>query len=180
MRRRSAIFLTACAILAAASSPVAAAEGEPEHPPRIGTIQIVTLDVFSPEEAANGWVYRAANAVHVETRKSTIRRFLLFHEGDPYDPAKLAETERNLRAQPFIKSATAVAGPAHDGVVDVVVTTQDTWTTEPGASFGSKGGATTYGFSFDEKNLLGTGRKLSFAYDKGTERTTRSFSYEDP
>jgi hypothetical protein len=169
-----------CAILAAGRSVVVAQEGEPATPARIGTIQIVTLDVFSPAEAANGWIYRAANAVHIETHKSTIRRFLLFREGDPYDPAKLAETERNLRAQAFIKSATITAGPEHDGVVDVVITTQDTWTTEPGASFGSKGGTTTYGFSFDEKNLLGTGRKLSFAYDKGTERTTRSFSYEDP
>lgn len=136
--------------------------------------------MFSPEEAEKGWVYRAANAVHVKTRSSVVRRFLLFREGDPYDPARLAESERNLRALPFIKFASVTAGPEHDGVVDVRVVTQDAWTTEPGASFGSKGGVTTYGFDFLERDLLGWGKQFSISYDKGTERTVRALDYQDP
>ena len=76
-------FLLSLAVLAGS---VASAE-----PLRVGTITIHALDVYSSEEASKGWVYRAANSVHVQTRKSTIRRFLLFHEGDPYEPAKLAD-----------------------------------------------------------------------------------------
>ena len=147
---------------------------------RVGTITIRTLNVFSPEEASRGWPYRWANALHITTRPSVIRRFLLFHEGEPYNAELLAQTERNLRALTFIKLASVVAQAPHDGVVDVVVTTQDGWTTEIGGNFGSKGGVTTYGVDLSEKNVLGTGKQVSFSYDKGTERTTRSLAFTDP
>jgi outer membrane protein assembly factor BamA len=147
---------------------------------RIGRIDIHTLDVFSPEEASHGWIYRTANVLHIKTRDDFIRKYLLFQEGDPYDPAVLAESERNLRALHFIKLASVVAGTPHDGVVDVDVTTQDGWTLELGGNLGSSGGQTTYGVSLSENNLLGTGRRVSIDYDKEFERTVRSFSFTDP
>ena len=151
-----------------------------EEPLRIGRIDIRTEDVFTAEEARRGWVYAAANSIHVSTHPSVIRKFLLFREGDPYTPAVLAETERNLRAQEFLKSASVVAGPPHDGVVDVEVVTQDSWTTQPGLSIGGTGGATTFGVTFEEKNFLGSGRSVSGTYDRGTERTNRFLSITDP
>jgi hypothetical protein len=154
------------------------AAGPPK--PRIGRITIQALDVFSPSEAARGWVYRTANAVRFETHPSVIRKFLLFREGDVYDPVRLVETERNLRKLPFLKSAAVAASAEHDGLVDVAVVTQDAWTTEPGISIGGKGGVTTYGFTLREKDFLGTGRLVSLAYDKGTERTTTTLEYVDP
>jgi len=156
------------------------AQEAPGEPPRIGTITVRALDVFSPEEAARGWLYRTANAVRFNTRESVIRKFLLFREGDVFDPLRLDETERNLRVLPFLKSALVTAGQPHDGVVDVEVITQDAWTTEPGVSFGGKGGVTTYGFDLKEKDFLGTGRTLAIAYDKEAERSNRSFEYIDP
>jgi len=147
---------------------------------RIGRIRIESNDVFSADEASKGWIYRAANSIHIETRPSFLREQLLFQEGDPLDIALLAETERNLRALPFIKSASVIASAPHDGVSDVLVVTQDAWTTEPGGSFGSKGGRTTYSFELTETDLLGRGQLLSFAYAQETERTTRSIVFEDP
>ncbi len=151
-----------------------------EGRPRVGAIRVRALDVFSPEEASRGWLYRTANAVRFQTREAVIRRFLLFREGEPFDPARLEETERNLRALPFLKAATVTAGPPNDGVVDVEVVTQDAWTTEPGISFGGKGGATTYGFVLKEKDFLGSGRQIAISYDKDIERTNRSVRYVDP
>ena len=150
------------------------------EPLRVGHITIRSLNVFSPQEAASGWFYRVADALHISTRTSTVRRFLLFQEGDVYDPEQLAQTERNLRALPFIKLASVTASPPHDGIVDVEVITQDGWTTEIGGSFGSKGGVTTYGVNLSEKDLLGTGRTVAVGYDKGTDRITRSFGFKDP
>jgi outer membrane protein assembly factor BamA len=121
---------------------------------RVGTIQIESNDVFTPEEAAKGWFYRAANSIHLPTRTSFLRKQLLFKEGEVLNIARLAETERNLRALPFIKSASVTASAPHDGISDVLVVTQDAWTTEPGGSFGSKGGRTTYSFEFQETDLL--------------------------
>jgi hypothetical protein len=138
------------------------------------------VNVFSPEEAARGWLYRAANAVHIQTRESVIRKFLLFREGDPYDSTRLEETERNLRALPFLRAASVLPGPRHDGLVDVEVTTQDAWTTQPGISYGKKGGVTTYSFSFEEKDLLGTGRSARVSYGKDVDRINRSVAYKDP
>lgn len=151
-----------------------------DEPLRVGHITIRSLNVFSPEEAARGWLYRAADALHIETRESVIRKFLLFREGEPYDPARLEETERNLRVLPFLKAASVLPGPPHDGVVDVMVTTQDAWTTQPGISFGKKGGVTTYSFSFEEKDLLGTGRSATISYGKDPDRIDRLVEYKDP
>src|SRR5262249_15079097 len=121
-----------------------------EEPLRIGSITIQTVDVFSPDEAARGWLYRAADRLHATTNESVIRRFLLFEEGAPYDPEALAETERNLRALRFLKSAQVVAGTPHDGVVDVEVLTQDAWTFQLGLSVGSVAGKLIGGISLGE------------------------------
>jgi hypothetical protein len=164
-------------VLLALSIPLAAPADEPL---RIGRITIRSVNVFSPEEAARGWLYRAADAVHFETRESVIRKFLLFREGDPYDSTRLEETERNLRALAFLKAASVLPGPKHDGLVDVEVTTQDAWTTQPGISYGKKGGVTTYSFSFEEKDLLGTGRSAQISYGKDVDRINRFVEYKDP
>jgi hypothetical protein len=161
-------FLLAAAILAE------------EEPLRIGRITVTSLDVFAPEEAERGWVYRTANALHVGTRPDTIRKFLLFEEGDSYDPTVLAQTERNLRQLDFLKSAQVKAGKPHDGVVDVEVVTQDAWTTEIALSAGSAGGETRWGVGLVEGNLLGRGKQLALSYVDGFERTDRRIEFRDP
>jgi len=173
--RAGPILAAACLVLAALPGPSRAADSL-----RVGTITVRTLDVYTAAERASGWPYRAAAAVHVRTRESVVRKFLLFHEGDPYEPERLAETERNLRALGFIKRASVVAGPPHDGVVDITVTTQDTWTTEPSLVLSRKGGVSTFGVSLLERDLLGTGRELQIAYDEEPTRITRSFAFTDP
>jgi len=147
---------------------------------RVGQVSVRALDVFAPQEAAQGWVYRAANALRFQTREAVIRQFLLFREGDPYNPARLEETERNLRGLPFLKSASVTGGLPHDGVVDIEVETQDAWTTEFGLSLGGKGGQTTYGFDLKDKDFLGLGKTLALSYDRGIDRITRLLQYQDP
>ena len=159
-----------------AAGTAAAAAG----PVRIGVVRIESNNVFAPEEAAKGWFYRLADRIHITTKEGFLRKQLLFREGDVLDIAKLAETERNLRALPFIKSASVIASAPVDGVSDVLVVTQDAWTTQPGGSFGSKGGKTTYSAEFQETDLLGWGKSISLSYDQGSERTTRSILYQDP
>lgn len=147
---------------------------------QIRSITIQALDVFSGDEAAHGWIYSLTNAVHVQTRESVIRKFLLFSEGDVFDARRIAETERNLRNLGFIKSASIAVSRPDRGFVDVTVTTQDSWTTEPGVSFGSKGGTSSFGFELQESNLLGTGRKMELLYENTGERTRSGIEYHDP
>ena len=153
---------------------------EPEGAPlRIGKITIRTVNVFSPEEATSR-LYRSMNRAHVTTRPSVIRKFLLFKEGDSYDPKKLEETEKNLRELGFLKSAAVTAGAPHGGLVDVLVVTQDSWSLLPGVPIASNGGQTTYGLQLLERNLLGEGRELSISYNKDVQRITRILEYFDP
>jgi hypothetical protein len=54
-----------------------------------------------------------------------IRRFLLLREGEPCNELRRAESERILRAQPFIADASVQAVANADGSVDLVVRTAD-------------------------------------------------------
>ncbi len=149
-------------------------------PLRVGRITIETQPVYDSTEAARGGFYRAVNALHVQTRASLIRSFLLFHEGDPYDPAKLAETERNLRLFSFLTSASVTASPPHDGVVDVAVVTHDAWTTDVTGDFSNEGGISTYTVDLSQKNLFGSGSELDLRVDRGVERRANGIELLSP
>ena len=161
-------------VLALVLSPVAAAQL------RIGKIIINPVDVYSDTEAKVGAFYRLADKLHIETRPSVIRKFILFREGDAFSAEKLAETERNLRALHFIKSASVTASEPHDGFVDVTVTTQDAWSIAPETNAGNKGGETTYGANITDTNLLGLGKEVSVQWDKTVDRTRAGIDYQDP
>jgi len=158
----------------------AALSAQTEPPLRIGTITIRPLDVYSNAEAGHGRLYRLADRLHIETRPSVIEKFLLFREGDVYSPERLAETERNLRALGFLKSASVVASPPHDGVVDITVTTQDSWSIAPETQAGSKGGKSTVGATLSETNLLGLGKDLELGWQNGVDRSRLGIGYSDP
>lgn len=146
----------------------------------IGKVTIHALDVYSREEAEHGSVYRLADRLHKETRRGVIAQFLLFHEGDVYSPAMLEETERNLRALSFLKSASVVASPPHDGIIDVTVTTQDAWSIAPETQAGSKGGANTFGADIEDSNLFGFGKQFGVGWNHGVDRNSLSVNYNDP
>jgi len=146
----------------------------------VGSITIRTDDVYSDEETSRGSLFRLADKLHVETRPEVIRKFLLFHEGDVYEPARLLETERNLRALGFIRSVSIVSELPHDGVVDVVVETADAWSLQPGTNAGSRGGVSTFGFDLTDSNIGGTGASASVSYDQGVDRSRMAFDLNDP
>lgn len=109
------------------------------------------------------------------SRDSLVEKYLLFSVGDPLDPERLAETERNLRGAGIFRYVRVRA----EGT-KVTVETGDAWTLLLRGSLSNKGGITTYSAGVEEGNLFGTGRELRFMYDRGTERISRSFSFADP
>ncbi len=175
--RRLLVFIlhpSSFILLLAASSLLA------QTPLKVGKITIDSVDVYSKHEAGAGFLYRTADRLHIETRTSVIRKFLLFKEGDVYVPERLQETERNLRAQHYLKSASVVALPPHDGVVDVIVTTQDAWSIAPETQAGNKGGAANYGAEISESNLLGFGKEAEVSWSKDVDRTRLGLRLYDP
>jgi hypothetical protein len=70
-------------------------------------------------------VARAVGLHHVTTRDEVIESFLALHVGNPCTEFRRAESERVLRAQPFLSDATVRVVPDSVSGVVVVVTTID-------------------------------------------------------
>ncbi len=66
-----------------------------------------------------------ARALHTTTRPELIRRFLLLDRGDACRELRRAESERILRAQPFIAEAEVITVANEEGGVDLEVHTSD-------------------------------------------------------
>lgn len=179
MRRgRSSLGARACVLALAATGTLAAGRGLGEDAPTVRRIQLERENVF--EDAESSFLGRVADSLHRVTRDEVILRELLFSEGAPLDREKIAETERNLRRQHIFRSVEIRVEPVGPGEVDVVVRTRDAWTTQVAGSLGREGGRGRFGLALEENNVLGTGKKLSVAFDAGPDRTTREVSYGDP
>ena len=68
---------------------------------------------------------RLANQIHTVTRPEVIRRFLVLDAGQPCSEIRRAESERILRAQPFIADARITPFPDGSGGVFLEVSTTD-------------------------------------------------------
>lgn len=66
-----------------------------------------------------------ARAIHVTTRTEVVRRYLLLAPGDACDEQRRAESERILRAQPFIADAEVYVVANDEGGVDLEIRTID-------------------------------------------------------
>ncbi len=192
-RRHSACVAVRCLASFAALLAMFAARADDESPAipsageleargaKIGKITILPGDVFDTSvEGESGWLYRTANKLHINTRPAVIRGQLLFEEGDPYSDRLVQETERNLRANPYLYDASIVP-VAYDGTnVDLEVRTRDTWTLNPGLNFSRTGGKNEYAVQIQEKNLLGRGQEFQVEWESDVERTSLTFLFADP
>ena len=98
----------------------------------ISRIEIQRQDVFAPNE--RGFLPRAANALHVETRDWVIRRELLLQPGELWDSVRAAESERNLRALDLFGRVQIDTVRAGDSLI-VRVMTRDGWSIRPEISY---------------------------------------------
>ncbi|MFL6547924.1 MAG: hypothetical protein ACJ8OJ_04470 [Povalibacter sp.] len=147
----------------------------------IGDIQIDPQNIFNTEDPKEDTkIFRAANKLHIRTRESVVRQQLLFKSGDHYSQRALDESERILRGARYLYDAWIRPTAYHDGVVDLVVTTRDVWTLNPGLSFGRRGGTNTFGFELEELNILGTGTSISASHKSGVDRDTNALEYKNP
>ncbi|HBB66542.1 MAG: hypothetical protein A2X28_07985 [Elusimicrobia bacterium GWA2_56_46] len=146
----------------------------------ISSITIESHNVFETElPAENKFLYRTANRVHSVTHDQVIRRELLFEVGDRYDAALAAETERNLRALPFVRRAEIEPKVNGNGTVDVLVRTYDSWTLEVVANYKRAGAATSIKAGLAEGNIMGLGKAGSAVYSNDWGAGSADFSYKD-
>ncbi|GJG88165.1 hypothetical protein tb265_33460 [Gemmatimonadetes bacterium T265] len=101
---------------------------------------------------------RHITAVHATTREGVIRRFLLLHEGDPCDELRRSESERVLRAQPFLVDARVRPYADSAGGVILLVSTRDEFSLLVALAAFTGGGAPPVStVRLGEANLMGQG-----------------------
>ncbi len=134
-------------------------------------------DIFDPNE--RGWVARVGNALHIQTRAATIRRELLFRPGEPFDSARAAESERNLRALGVFRRVVIDTVRTDSGLVARVLT-KDGWSTKADWRFRSTGGEVAFTIGLVEDNLLGTASSAAVRYKKTPDRTSVTLAFRRP
>lgn len=147
----------------------------------IGEVVIDNRDIFAtdtPEEDTT--LFRLANKLHIDTKKSVIAQQLLFRSGEKYSRQVIEESERLLRSRRYLADAHIYPFSYRDGRVDVRVRTREVWTLHPGISFGRSGGANSSGLLIEELNLFGYGKQLGLNYKSTVDRKTTVLDYQDP
>ncbi|MBI4249951.1 MAG: BamA/TamA family outer membrane protein [Elusimicrobia bacterium] len=147
----------------------------------ISAVSIETKNVFDPDiPGENNRLFRLANRLHITTKKNVIERELLFKPGEKFSPHQALETERNLRALPFIKRAEVVPAPSGRNKLDIKVKTQDAWTTQVDIGAEKQGDDHAVHAGVTEQNLFGRGKMLALQWEKSTSLVQKELLYMDP
>ena len=147
---------------------------------RVGEVRIRTEDIFDTRDPREDkWLFRWANTLHVQTRPGVIRRALLFKSGEPLSLRLIEETERLLRSNRYLYDVQIEPVAYRDGVVDIEVSTRDTWSLDAGLSAGRSGGANSSGIQLREQNLFGTGTTISVARLKNVDRSSNQVQFSN-
>lgn len=157
------------------------AELETSHA-RIGQIRIERRQIFdlsNPKE--DNWLFRLADQLHARTRERVIRAQLLFRTGDLYSRRILDETARNMRENlAFMREPEIRPERYHDGIVDILVITNDVWTLQPQINFGRSGGVNTVTLDVTDDNFLGYGKYVEVGHSENVDRRTNYVTWTDP
>lgn len=146
----------------------------------VGSVTINNASIFdleNPEE--NKFLYRLANKAHITTRPGVIEQQLLFRSGDDFSAQAIEESERLLRKNRYIQKARIDPIRNANGVVDVNVSTSDTWTLMPKLSFSHSGGESSTDIGIKEMNLLGTGIAIGATYTSDVDRDSQVLQVVD-
>ena len=160
-RRRAAALAAQLLVVPALAAGQVVCQGHP-----IRAIAIQPSSLFSIEHAPfPALVQRVGDATSWTTRVATVRREIRFHEGDPCDIGRLAESERILRSLPFIRTAIITTTPAPGDSVDVVVATRDEWSLGGDLRIDTRSSSPLRAARLTETNLFGAGVFAQTRYD---------------
>ena len=147
----------------------------------IGKVRIVIQPIFDTDRPAEDHrLFRLANRWHTSTRAAVIRHVILFEPDSEVRVTTLKESERLLRAKPYLYDARVLPRRLCGDRLDVDVVVREVWTLTPDIDFSRLGGNNEYGYGLLDTNLLGRGRETSLYFFKDTDRRGVSVGYADP
>jgi hypothetical protein len=137
-------------------------------------VEVIRIDVFDTTGGNSSLVGDVMNAMHTLTREKIIRYEIFVEKGDTVTQAKLDQMESNMRLLEVFADIRFEVIP-EEGEEEYYypyarlrVITQDSWSTRLSFIFSSGGGATTYGVSLREANLLGLAKNIGLGVDHST------------
>lgn len=138
----------------------------------VRSIDITRLDPFgfsidNLDRVPTRFWEKAGNAVHITTHRGVVRRSLLFRQGKPLEPLSLSESERLLRATPFIGDARVLVNEATstDDSVDIIVVTKDNFSI--GGSAAAAPPSPKAIVALGDNNFLGLGHQVALDLGRG-------------
>ena len=132
---------------------------------RIDSIIVDNRNIYDlSDRRFNRFPFKAANKLHLVTRRSVIERELLFKVGDPFSHELAEETARNLRTRLALYEAWVDTEMLADGRLLVRVVTIAQWSIILSARLTREANLTDIRFGFEERNLLGRNQLLSLEY----------------
>ena len=147
----------------------------------IRQIRINPQNIFDlANSKENNWFFRLANKLHIQTRPEVIEQILLFKRGERVSKQKIEETERLLRKNRFLYDVEIKPVAYANGMVDIDVTTRDTWTIDVTGSVSRSGGDNKTSFGVSEYNLLGTGLHVGLSRTSDADRKGTEFEVSYP
>jgi hypothetical protein len=165
------LVLLLAGVLARAAAAQEAGEDVACTGQTISEIHVLAQPPYAGSEEGPWWKtpVRLANAIHITTEPSVVRRFLIVHEGEPCIERERAESERILRAQPFIAQAHIATESDGKGGVILEVETRDELT--PVLNVRASGDSPFLnGVKLGDGNILGGGMYLAGEWRAGRLR----------
>lgn len=170
MSRLAVVALAALACAADVAAQQAAGAPAPCRGQPISEIQVVTRPPYFPREG-KWWEtpLGIVTSLHSSTRPDVVRGFLIFDVGRACELRRLRDSERILRAQPFIADASIRTYDDGNGGVIAVVETVDELTPVLGLRARSASPYIT-GVKLGDGNVAGTGRYFALGWTRGEVR----------
>ena len=127
---------------------------------RIGKIDVVQMDVFTPQEgkgALVGGVVDLGNYLHYKTRERIIRDMLFFSEGDTLQLGYLESNIQYIYDQDSFSEVSFILDEMENGDIEITVMVRDKFFLQIGGKYISRN---KYNIRITDRNLLGTGHAL--------------------
>jgi len=142
-----------------------------------------TVDLsFQISETPKIFVERIDINGNVRTMDKVIRREMELAEGDPFNRAKVAKSEKDIKDLDYFEKVTVKTqqGSAPDkSVIDIEVAEKSTGELSVGAGFSTADGPLA-DFRIRERNFLGKGQDLLFGTTIAGKRTEFDVSFTEP
>ena len=140
-------------------------------------MQFDTHDIFDLADVDTIFLHHWANFFHIKSKPITLlNESAFFIQKCTINQAEIAELERHLRKQKYIREAKVSA--QQDGRIKVE--TWDNWSLMPTFDFGRKGGVNKYALGIKDRNLLGLGIDAEIEYFSNNQRSGYKFDTQFP